>query len=304
MTSQSKRQQLSALKASGKLAGTIKAAMAKWQARRDNRPLTSPTNAPRKVNYVDLLHKRAANRRRPVPLGRTLANHYWDLAKAEHPRRQNWESLTPTTDKLTNGWSINTRDNGKYSSRCTWTHYTYTVEVTSYGMILSPKRLRFRLADESRIINAPKGYGWQKDGLGIKLVKLDYTQADYHPTAEELQGPMLEITRTLRDNYRTRRQEEVKTKRDEKQTQAIIRKANREGLSVCVADSARAGNCYAGTVQWARQHGLNPTRHYSPKQLPAKSNGDTQRVRLVISQALRRHRREMETGQCEVSDHR
>ena len=67
------------------------------------------------------------------------------------------------------------------------------------------------------------------------------------------------------------------------------------GLS-SLADSLAAGNCQAGSEQFARRHGLNPTRWYKPNELLAVANGDAQRVRLAVLAAVRRHDRLAEAG--------
>jgi hypothetical protein len=194
-------------------------------------------------------------------------------------------------------------DNGRYSSGCTYTHWTYQVQVTSYGIVLGGSRLRVRFATDSRIVIAPHGYYWARDENGIKLVANANARADYHPDAEELLGPVREITRKLRENFRMRKAEARADAATKRQHSAALTRANHEGLQICVADSRRAGNCTAGSSRWAERHGFDPSRHYTAKQLLAVANGDIRRVMLVVHRAMKRHAAEMAAGACLIADH-
>lgn len=282
------REYLSGLAAVGIRRGeSIAAAVRKRNARRDTGPVDP-------LSYT--IPQRVLAHRKPI----TCGDKYQRLAEEMFPRRRNWKHWREVAEVLPDGWDVTENNNGRYSSRCPYTHWTYTVRVTSYGLVLSPQRLRVRLGTDSRIIQAPRGYHWDTDGLGVKLVANANATADYHPSAEDLEGPMRELTRTLRANHRTR---QANAKAARRQANSI-RQAEREGLAVCVADSCRAGNCATGTRQWATQRGLDPARHYTPKQLLALANGDARQVSLVIFQAMRRHTTEQTQGFCCVADHR
>lgn len=279
-----------------KRSDTIAAAVRKRNARRTNTPLAETTNVS------------AVRRRVPILCG----DKYQRLAKKLHPRRQNWESWREVTYQISGGWEIYSKDHGNYSRQHHYTKWSYIVLVSSYGLVLSPQRLRVRLGTDTRLIDAPHGYHWGQDDDGIKLVANANAnaRADYHPTAEELSGPMRELTQILRENYRTRQAEakadRARAKADKaakRRQAATMRQAVREGLAVCVADSRRAGNCGAGSASWATRHGLDPSRHYTPAQLLDVANGDTRRVTLVIHRAMQRHHAEQAAGVCLLADH-
>jgi hypothetical protein len=175
---------------------------------------------------------------------------------------------------------------------------TYHVRIKSFGIIPSPRMLCYWWnTDRMRKIRAPRGYHWNRDAFGIRLV--DRHGNDYHPNAAELLAGIRFITAKIRSNAATRRQ----VAREMRRELASVKRAEREGCAVCVADSVRAGNCAVGTREWARRHNLDPSRHYTPSELLAISNGDGRRVALVVSVALRRHRKEMERGFALLAEH-
>jgi Arc/MetJ-type ribon-helix-helix transcriptional regulator len=93
------------------------------------------------------------------------------------------------------------------------------------------------------------------------------------------------------------------TEQERKEACARIRRAEKEGCLVCLADSLKAGNCRGGSESWARRHGIDPMAHTLPSVLLAKANGEYRRVSLVVTVALRRHEREMRQGYADLSEH-
>lgn len=159
----------------------------------------------------------------------------------------------------------------------------------------------YRLWGRDYTIIAPRGYRWAIDAEGLCLRG---AAGEYHPTAPELiaaaSDRCRELVAALKDRAATRRQHRAKAK----QQQAMIRRAEREGATVCLADSVRAGNCRAGSETWSRNHGLDPTQHVTPSRLLALANGDTARVAIVVASALRRHMAEMDRGYTLLAEHR
>ena len=298
-----KRNYYSRLKAAGTFSGTIKAAI----ILRNKRDAAAPTTTPRNWQK-DLRAKRIIT----IPLGHAARNYGYQAARKINGRVKNWQTPVATTAIHATAKLLDT-DEGRYSSRCTFHHIAHHIAVTSYGFISTAGRvLRYRYrAEPLRSIKAPHGYRWDRDRNGIKLVSLANARDDFHPDTDDIVAGAKHCAAKLRENAKRRREiatrerlEARKTRQQREQEQRIIRKAEREGLTVCLADSLKAGNCRAGTLNWATRHGYDPTRHYTPSELLANANGDTPRVALVVAVALRRHRSEMERGYAELSDHR
>lgn len=192
------REFLSGLRKHGVLHETILSAIKKRNHRRADNVPTAPLT----------VQQRLLERRTAIPLGADLSQYYMQLAQDAHPQRKNWDDILSVCDAWNWGWEVQVNNHGAYSGRCTYTHYTYTVRVPSYGLVLSRRRLRVRLGLESRIVDAPRGYYWATGTGGIKLVKICNPQANYHPVAADLQGSLLDLTRKLRDVYQIRRMAE------------------------------------------------------------------------------------------------
>jgi hypothetical protein len=283
------RQRYQQLRNAGKLFGTIKRAV----QLRENR------NAVAFSENTDSMGVRGRHTHylTPVPFGSPRPDVIDDAVEAirsQHPRRRNWIPAAASVGET----RCETIDNGRYSSRCTWNHYTYHPFIHCCARSLG-SILWFKLLDRpARKLRAPMGYRWDTDDLGIRLVS-NRDGADYHPTAHDLiQGPM-HCSRMLRENRKQRKAEARKVRHE----LAAIRKAEKRGLLVCLHDSIRAGNCRAGSESWARQHGIDPARHHGPSGLLAAANGDTHRVALVVQAAMRRYQHEMRQGYSLLSDH-
>jgi hypothetical protein len=92
--------------------------------------------------------------------------------------------------------------------------------------------------------------------------------------------------------------------KDSAELAAIVDRGEAAGVFICAADSYRAGNCRMGTASYAQRHGLDLGRHYTAAELAAQANGDTRFVRAAVIAGLRRERREMAAGVCNLADHR
>jgi hypothetical protein len=194
-------------------------------------------------------------------------------------------------------------DNGQYSRRCKYTHWTYRMKVQSWGIVLNGT-LRATIDTGNGVrtwwLFPWRGWAWHIDANGIYLADA-HGRRDYHPTAATL----LECDTTaaiaeLARNTDAKRREAAAMARKEA---ADFRRAEQEGITVCLADSLAAGNCLAGTLNWANRHGLQAGRHYTPREILAVANGDTSRVRIVLAVAVRRHRNEMRQGYSDLSYH-
>jgi hypothetical protein len=168
--------------------------------------------------------------------------------------------------------------------------------VRSVALIqANPAVLVYVLHDTEHTLILPAGYLWAVDGNGVHILEL-FSGADYHPTATELaaKDAPAKLVASLVDN---------RAQRLLMKAQAAAQKAELEGVYACVADSIRAGNCRAGSEAFASRHGLSTSQHYGAKELLAIANGDVRRVRLVITAATLRHRREMAQGFADLAEH-
>jgi hypothetical protein len=165
--------------------------------------------------------------------------------------------------------------------------------VTSFVILHEDGTALARLAGEEIPLTPPEGHRFDIDHNGFRLVRLADGE-DYHLNAYDLTVPWDVAVDRLARNAIARQEERARLKAEA---------ADAEGVWVCVADSLRGGNCREGTLQWARNHGLDPRRHYPAPDLIHRMNGDAGRVRLAISAAVHRHRREMEAGVANLADH-
>lgn len=221
----------------------------------------------------------------------------------DDPRKKRWAGSLAT---YTTSW-IKSVDCGRYSSRCTYTKYDHYRCIESWGYLTNGK-LYYRVDTgnglRSGFLSAPRGWRFDKDENGLKIVSKD-GKKDYHPINTDFYtGNNREITKRLTEkakkNYETRREAESRLSQEKR----LFREADKMGVLVCLKDSILAGNCVAGSTNWCSIHGIDPTGHIRPAKLLASANGDYRRVAIVVAQAIRRHRREMEQGFCNLEEHR
>jgi hypothetical protein len=102
----------------------------------------------------------------------------------------------------------------------------------------------------------PKGCFYAFDSLGFKIVRKS-DGLDYHPTIKELSSnnPLTIMRRGLANKYN----KNLQIKRQEKISafkEAIFKK-NIHSTLVTLQDSLAVGNCKQGSLEFARQNGLN-----------------------------------------------
>lgn len=170
--------------------------------------------------------------------------------------------------------------------------------VRSFALIDDQDRrtAHYVLHNTRRTITLPDGYHWAVDLIGLKACRDDSLDADFHPEALHL----MDVNASTYIAYQLELNREVRL-RTKAENAALA--AQQEGVFVCLADSLKAGNCRAGSLEFARRHQLDPRRHYTAPELLAQANGDSGRVRLAVTAASLRHRREMERGYAVLEDH-
>jgi hypothetical protein len=145
------------------------------------------------------------------------------------------------------------------------------------------------------LVKSGRGYGWDADEHGVRLVRLS-DGADYHPTSDEARAGRASIVAALRERADVRKKTKLAAKRDAK----IIKAASKGGIWVCLQDSIDAGNCVAGSNEFARRNNLDLTRHYRAEDLPREGEDNSRRVALAVLSAARRQARDMERGYSEL----
>lgn len=179
-----------------------------------------------------------------------------------------------------------------------WSEYeraTHSNYVRSFGIIdrKNPRLLHYAFHTTELRLELPEGYQWQEDSLGLKAV---CGPDDFHVTAPILLGANAvgDIVRHLQDNA---------NRRNLMKAQIAAEKAQMEGIWVCLADALRAGNCKAGCLVFAERHHISASKHYPAPVLLDMANGEAGRVRLAITAASIRHRKEMEQGFALLEEH-
>lgn len=171
----------------------------------------------------------------------------------------------------------------------------HEVAIKSYGFIRKDGKLMVYIGGYTKVIPPPVGTFWDKDSYGLKLVLINSRKDDYHPTFNEFRRFNDEL---ILNQLEINRQNRIKT-----ETEKLAFESECQGVYVCVYDSLRAGNCLQGTLNYAEKHGLDKNKHYLGKDLLNIANGDFGRVKLAISAAIIRHKRELEQGYGLLEEH-
>ncbi len=171
------------------------------------------------------------------------------------------------------------------------------LEVPLYAVIESPAHLAAQIGPVRHDVVLPDGYYWDVDAQGLRVCCAASPRDDYHITAADVEsGRPSHIIDQLLAGRATR----LATAARE-----AASRAEAAGVYLCRADSIRAGNCPTGTDAWCAQHGLDLRRHYSALEVLDRVADTAQagRVRLAVTAAVLRHRRESAAGVCVLRDH-
>jgi len=202
-----------------------------------------------------------------------------DLARVSYPRRQNWRPAQPGSE--TSCWEVN---NGRYSSNCTYTLWTYVPTLKSFAIISrwGGRAVLYRHHAGSFYVRAPRGWRWDADANGLRLSSIARPTDDFHPDSEDLRKGVGYILHRAVALLEKRHAEAAKARREKR----LLLKGSR-GVRVGLRDSLDAGNCEAGARAFALRHGLDPDGYYTPARL-LKLEPDNDRVKLAIAAAIRR----------------
>jgi hypothetical protein len=289
------RNKYKALRAAGRFHGTIKRALELRQQREANRPYTRDFLCHRCVNIAAYyMRRRRLERGIVVPIGRQLEAELAGIVKRANPHLRNWKGGVSETGSLAEamGWySIwSTGSNSDWRKRSTFergvsVHSMFSATNTVSGTI--------HCGPHQRNVTLPKGWVFDIDENGLFIRRSVLVRSlgpcDFHPTAADLlrMSPK-ELIATARENARVRAAQERQQRQEARALMEQVRRAEREGATVCLADSLRVGNCYAGTVRWAARAGLARNKHHKPSQiakLAGAAGHEARRVMLVIRYA-------------------
>lgn len=167
----------------------------------------------------------------------------------------------------------------------------WTIPATAESLV-ALRADSIRSLPQLRAAAAKLGAAVDSDANGLRL---RIGPDDYHPSPDELRKwDVAGWVARIRTNAETRRRLAA---------ESAAEAAEAADVWVCIADSLRAGNCRAGTEQFAARHGLSTTAHYRAPQLLGIANGDYSRVRLAVKAACIRDRAERERGYAILSEH-
>ena len=271
----------SQLRKDGKLCGTIKAAKEK----RGKRDMSQ---------FVADRPKRLIDRTVLITAGPKLVQAVRQSV-IYGSRKKNW-NYGVTEDRTSTHGTTLTIDEGRYSSRCTFTHYTYSVAVRCCGLV-TRNRLVALIGNKRIKMTAPAGWCFGCDEYGLYVVRKrrEHTpRFRYHFDSDNLESKS-----TLRAAGIAHERYLIDLKQKRWATARQNKKAIELGVFVGYQDSRAAGNCHAGTVQWFRSHGLSIHKHY-PLDV-AKSFDDDSQVGRVIDAAIERSTRDLDAGFCSLA---
>ena len=141
----------------------------------------------------------------------------------------------------------------------------------------------YRHDSGSFFVPSPRGWCWNTDENGLRLVSRSSPKDDFHPDSEDLRKGIKHLLHRAVVLRAQRRAEAAKARREK-----LFLLRHSEGVKVGLQDSLTAGNCQAGSLEFARRHGLDPNAYYAPAKL-LQLEPNNERVKLVIAVAARRH---------------
>lgn len=217
-----------------------------------------------------------------------------EIAAERNGRKQNWREAIPALEGKIG--TIHTYNCGRYSRSCRYIKWEYAASVRSWGAIL-PNGDLVGLISKSKFRLKPwRGYRWDTDQNGIRLVRIARPTDDYHPYTNDIEGGMAVIVGRLRSNAKVRKETRIAARFERMKVKELARKAKAMGARVCFSDSIAAGNCASGTESFCARHNLDKAKSYTPEKLLAIGNGDAQRVRLAIHVAMAQHEKMTKLG--------
>jgi hypothetical protein len=168
-------------------------------------------------------------------------------------RKKNIEAARPTREDT----RLKAVDNGRYSSRCTYTHWTYRPLIRNFvtlgagGMTVT---LRSDLLSKDVRVDSPAGYRFDIDAEGMLVLIRRRCGTEFHPTTDDLIGGKGHLRAKVLETVQRR----AADRRRQREAQQDAKRLAEAMHLTCVTyeDSRRAGNCAAGTRSFMGKLGL------------------------------------------------
>jgi len=220
-----------------------------------------------------------------------------NASEAGNRRISNWEPAQPVARRSRLG-EYRDCDEGRYSSRCTYTKISHTPLYASWAVIaFGGIGVCYRWgATGCRTIPAPAGMKFDHDSLGLRLVRLS-DGMEYHPNAYDLR------VKGFAGWMRDRMAVIFVARRDAKRAaarlaqEAAIMSRELGSVRVTLDDSRKSGNCVEGTLRFAEIR-LGITREeilagghlfsVSASRLGKFASSEPERVKAAITRAWMR----------------
>jgi len=207
--------------------------------------------------------------------------------------RVKWEMVAGTKYQiLENRYHVSCYRGGQWKTLQSALH---RVEVPSFAIVNRKGDCKCVIGAFTFNWNATPEYAFRIDQNGVALYLVNSPKDDYHFSANEALNIRLEGILKMANLNRE--------KRLSLEAQKVALEAEAQGVYVCLADSLKAGNCLTGSLQWALQNGLDPKKHYPARELLSKVSTDFGRLRLTITAAILRTKKELEQGFALLSEH-
>lgn len=220
-----------------------------------------------------------------------------NASEAGNRRIVNWEPAQPVSRRARLG-EYRDCDEGRYSSRCSYTKISHTPVYASWAVIaFGGIGVCYRWgATGCRTIPAPAGMRFGHDSLGLRLVRQS-DGMEYHPTADDLRSRSFakRIRAAMAATFTARR--EAKRTAARLAQEAAIMARELGSVRVTLDDSRKSGNCIEGTLRFAELR-LGITREeviagghlfsVSAARLGKFSRAEPERVKAAIQRAWMR----------------
>lgn len=235
------------------------------------------------------------------------------LSKIYDNKKKNYTSIMPCFKQS----FLESTCHGRYSNSCTYNRYSYQPMIQSFGYLINKNTMYFRTDTDdgiiSRVINAPRGFYFAIDHLGIKIQSNSIKSMDYHFTAIDLLPYAIKkndyksgqlMVAIAKNNYQLRKKTDLKSdifSPDVNKVNKVLKYAHKLDVKISIVDSINAGNCLAGTQSWMVTNSLE-NKHYPVLIISSRMNND-RRVKIAILQAIERTKTESARGYSMLRDH-
>ena len=267
-----------------------------WLKQHGHAPAAAGPLATKVLAKLNLEKPPAKPRRRTIigiPCGE-LSQQARIAAGAGNRRISKWQPAHPGARRAGLG-EYRDQDEGRYSSRCTWTRISHTPVYASWVVIaFGGIGVCYRWgATGCRTIPAPAGMRFGHDSLGLRLVRMS-DGMEYHPTADDLRSRSFakRIRAAMAATFTARREAKRAAARLAQEAKIMARELG--SVRVTLDDSRKSGNCVEGTLRFAENR-LGITREeviagghlfsVSAARLGKFASAEPERVKAAINRA-------------------